>query len=78
MASGGGKRKLGANKKKPTNIAYKAQDRLSKNKKLRAKRHEKRMEAQTEKCLERYNLGKPISSKLKRKLDFNAAMAYEA
>jgi hypothetical protein len=36
--AGGGDRKIGQNKRKPTNIAYKAQDRRSKNKRLRAAR----------------------------------------
>lgn len=57
MASGGGKRKLGQNKRKPTNVAYKAQDRASRNKKRRAERHAKRMEAQTLRVLDRYERG---------------------
>lgn len=61
--------------KKPSDAAYKAEMRWISNKKKRAIRHEKRMETQAARCLERYALGKPLHSKLKRKLDFNALSA---
>ena len=38
MASGGGKRKIGQNKRKPTNMAYKAEGRAGRNKKIVAAR----------------------------------------
>jgi hypothetical protein len=44
MASGGGKRKLGQNKRKPTNMAYKAEGRRDRNRKIVAART-KRIEA---------------------------------
>jgi hypothetical protein len=62
MASGGGKRKLGQNKRKPTNVAYKAQDMASRNKKRRATRHAKRMERQTARVLDRYERGASLPS----------------
>lgn len=67
MASGGGKRKLGQNKRKPTNIAYKQQDRYSRNKKRRALRHSKRMDAQICRVMTRHWNGKTLSTKTRNK-----------
>ncbi len=39
--AGGGERKIGHNKGKPSNVAYKAQGRADRNKRLRAARREK-------------------------------------
>lgn len=45
MSKQNGSRKIGQNKRKPTNIAYKAQDRASRNRKIKAAR-QARIEAQ--------------------------------
>jgi len=59
--AGGSSRKIGQNKKKPTNVAYKAQGRKDRNKRLRAARHEKRMSDQHIRVLNRLRAGKPCS-----------------
>lgn len=43
--------------------AYKASGRREINKKLKAKRHEKRMQAQLKRVMERYEAGKPLSKR---------------
>lgn len=53
MAKEGKGRKVGRNKRKPSNVAYAAQDRLSKNKKLRAAREERKQAKKQKKLRER-------------------------
>lgn len=60
--------------KKPSDLNYKLTMRWESNKKKRAIRHAKRMEAQKARITERFALGKPLHSKVERKLRFNASL----
>lgn len=53
MAKEGKGAKVGRNKRKPSNVAYAAQDRLSKNKKRRAAREERKQLKKQKKLRER-------------------------
>lgn len=57
----GSSRKIGRNKNKPTNVAYKAQGRYDRNRRARAARHERRMEKQEVRVRRRLAAGKRCS-----------------
>lgn len=57
---GGGARKYGRNKKSPSMMAYKASNRIEKNKKRKARRVEREWEKKLAKMLDRIHAGKPV------------------
>lgn len=64
-------RKYGRYAKSPSNMAYKAEKRWEKNKKLRMARDAKRKEKAKEKLMARYAAGKPVPARFKNRHGFS-------
>lgn len=77
MSKQKGSKKIGQNKRKPTNITYKSLDRYSRNKKRKAVKHKARMEGQTIRVLDKWERGEKIPARTKRRIESHPFYAYE-